>query len=105
MRFAGAPQITDFLNRKENYQDLTAQGVKERALQDMAVMEAEGLVAEAGIKGDAMIEAAKYGASATAAKGAAQGQAAMFSGLGDAFGSIGGKFASRFAPKPPTSGS
>lgn len=91
MRFAGSPQITDFLARKENYENLADQGLRERAAQNIAVMEAEGLMSRSEIEADAMVKSAKYGASATRAQGAAQGQASMFDGAFSALGSIGGK--------------
>ena len=96
MRFAGAPQITDFLARKENYENLADQGIRERAAQNIAVMEAEGLMSRSEIEADAMVKAAKYGASATRAQGAAQGQSSLVSGITSGLSGLGGALKGKF---------
>lgn len=82
--------IQDFLGPRENYADITNQAMRERALQQKAIMEAEGMVERADINAVAEIKAAKYGGEATVAQGAARGQASMFSGLFGGLDGLGG---------------
>ena len=89
--------IQNFMVRKENYADIANQGQIERAAQEMAVMKAEGLVERADIEAVAKIKAAKHGASAIRAEGAAKGQSALVSGIGGGLGGLGGALKSRFA--------
>ena len=88
--------IQNFVVRKENYQDLMNQGMLERAKQEQAILQAEGMVERADINAVAAIKAAKHGASATVAAGEARGQASMFSGLMGGLDGLGGALKSRF---------
>ena len=82
--------IQNFVVRKENYQDLMNQGMLERAKQEQAILQAEGMIERADINAVAAIKAAKHGASATRAAGEAQGQASMVSGIVGGFSGLGG---------------
>jgi len=95
MRFAASEPVTNFLQRKENYQDLAGQARKEQAAERAAVSEAEGLVAGTGIQGEADIKSAKYGAAATRYAGQQAGNAAMFGGLMQGIGGLAGGAISR----------
>ena len=55
-----------------------------------AATNADAQAEMAGLEAAAMEKAAKFGASATRAQGAAAGQSAMFSGLSSGIGSIAG---------------
>jgi len=81
MRFAASEPITNFLQRKENYQDLVGQAAQERAAENAAISEAEGLVARTGIQGKADVKSAKLTGEATRYAGQQAGNAAMFGGL------------------------
>ena len=88
--------IQNFMVRKENYADIANQGQIERAAQEMAVMQAEGLVERADIEAVAKIKAAKHGASAIRAEGAAKGQSALVSGITGGLGGLGGALKGAF---------
>ena len=65
------------------------------ALQDqsalqMAATNADAQAAIGDAEAEAMVKAAKYGAQATKAQGAAAGKSAMFSGLASGIGSLAG---------------
>ena len=92
--------IQNFMVRKENYADIANQGQIERAAQEMAVMEAEGLIERADIEAVAAVKAAKYGASATRAAGAARGQSALVSGIANGFSGLGSAIKKAGAPAP-----
>lgn len=96
MRFAASEPVTNFLQRKENYQDLAGQARKEQAAERAAVSEAEGLVAGTGIQGKADIKSAKYGAAATRYAGQQAGNAAMFGGLMSGISGIAGGAINKF---------
>jgi len=91
MRFAGT-QLTNFID-PTNFDPIGKSFINGQSMQNQAVMKGEGLVDRTDIQAEAEIEAAKFGASATRAQGAAQGQAAMFSGLSSGIGSLAGGFA------------
>ena len=82
MRFAGSPQITNFLHSKMDFGDTAQAGQKANAEQRITATQADAAVEGANIKGDAMIKAAELGADATRAQGAAAGQSSMWSGIG-----------------------
>ena len=81
MRFAASKPITDFLQRKENYQDVASRASVERAKENAMASKAEGLVAGTGMQSEAAIKSAKLGAAATRYAGQQAGNAAMFGGL------------------------
>jgi hypothetical protein len=91
MRFAGT-QLTNFID-PTNFDPIGKSFINGQSMQNQAVMKGEGLVDRTDIQAEAEIEAAKFGASATRAQGAAQGQASMFSGLSSGIGSLAGGFA------------
>jgi hypothetical protein len=93
MRFAGT-QLSNFID-DSNYDGISKTASQSRAEERMAVDKAAGLVEQADINAEAMIKSAKFGASATVAQGAAAGQSAMFSGLGNMASGIAGGFANR----------
>lgn len=99
MRFAGS-QLSNFIDGT-NFDNIAKMGHQSRAHVDNASMVADGLVDQADINAEARIEAAKYGADATRAEGAAAGQSSMFSGLGSMASGIAGGIGSR--PKPTSS--
>ena len=88
--------IQNFVVRKENYQDLMNQGMRERAAQEQAILQAEGMVERADINAVAAIKAAKYGADATVAAGQAQGQASMVNGIVGGLDGLGGALKKKF---------
>ena len=89
MRFAASEPITNFLQRKENYENLAGQAALERAQENAAILEAEGLVTGAGLLGQANVKSAKYTGQADAYAGRAAGNAAMIGGAMESLGSIG----------------
>ena len=91
MRFAGT-QLTNFID-PTNFDAIGKSSIMGNSLENRAAMQSEAYVDRADIKALADIEAAKFGASATRAQGAAQGQSSMFSGLASGVGSIAGGFA------------
>lgn len=99
MRYAGT-NLSNFLSL-DNLDSLSHAGAKSRSTENQASMISDAHVAKADIFGDAQIEAAKYGASATRAQGAAAGQSSMFSGLGSMASGIAGGIASRPSPTVP----
>ena len=90
MRFAGT-QLTNFID-PTNFDAIGKSSIMGNSVMNQAAMKGEGLVDLTEIKSAAEIEAAKFGASATRAQGAAQGQASMFSGLGSMASGIAGGF-------------
>ena len=56
MRFAASEPITNFLQRKENYANLAGQAAQERAAENAAISQAEGLVAGTGMQSQADIK-------------------------------------------------
>ena len=98
MRFAGS-QLSNFID-PTNFDEVSKTSMKGRATERMSVAKADGMVDQADIYGDATIQSAKYGASATRAQGAAAGQASMVSGIASGIGSLAGGFANKAAPKP-----
>ncbi len=100
MRFAGT-QLTNFFD-PSNFDAVGKSSIMGGAKENMASMQSKALIDKSEIAADAMIEAAKYGADATRAQGAAQGQSSMFSGLGSMASGIAGGFASRPTPTVPT---
>lgn len=90
MRFAASTPITDFLQRKENYQDVASRASAERAKENAMASKAEGLVAGTGMQSEAAIKSAKLGAAATRYAGQQAGNAAMFGGLMSGISGIAG---------------
>ena len=91
MRFAGT-QLTNFID-PTNFDAIGKSSIMGDSVMNQAAMQSEAYVDRADIKALADIEAAKFGASATRAQGAAQGQSSMFSGLGSMASGIAGGFA------------
>lgn len=93
MRFAGS-QLSNFID-PTNFDEVSKTSMKGRATERMSVAKADGMVDQANIYGDATIQSAKYGASATRAQGSAAGQSAMFGGIASGIGSIAGGIANK----------
>ena len=93
MRFAGT-DLTNFMSGT-NFDNIGKMAHEARAHENNAMTVGEGLITRSDIAADAMVDAAKFGASATVAQGAAQGQASMFSGISSGIGSIAGGFANK----------
>ena len=93
MRFAGS-QLSNFISGT-NFDNIGKAGIISRANENNARMISDAYVDMADINADATVQSAKYGASATRAQGAADGQSSMFSGLGNMASGIAGGFASR----------
>jgi len=91
MRFAGT-QISNFMDN-DSFDNISKTAAKSRSQERMAYDQSEGLVDQADINAEATIQAAKYGASATRAEGAAAGQSSMFAGLGNMASGIAGGIA------------
>ena len=96
MRFAASEPITNFLQRKENYQDLVGQAAQERAAENAAISEAEGLVARTGIQGKADVKSAKLTGEATRYAGQQAGNAAMFGGAMQGIAGLAGGAISKY---------
>ena len=92
MRFAASPQVASFLNQGMNFGDLHKSGQKTQAEQRITATQADAAVAAADLRAEAMIEAAKHGASATRAQGEAAGQSSMFGGITSGLSSLAGGF-------------
>ena len=99
MRFAGS-QLSNFISGT-NFDNIGKAGITSRANENNARRVSDAYVDMADINADATVKAAKFGASATRAEGAAAGQSAMFSGLGSMASGIAGGFASRPTPTVP----
>ena len=89
MRFAGT-QLSNFMGDTMDYSAIAGTSQKGRSMERQAVMEGEGLVANAGVQSLGKIQSAQYQADAIEAGGAAQGQQAMASGLGSMFSGLAG---------------
>ena len=100
MRFAGT-QISNFMDN-DSFDNISKTAAKSRSQERMAYDQSEGLVDQADINAEATIQAAKYGASATRAQGAAAGQSSMFAGLGSMASGIAGGLANRGLPDTGT---
>ncbi len=98
MRFAGI-QLSNFMD-DANFDGISKTATTSRANERMAVDQAAGLAEQADINAEATIKSAKFGASATVAQGAAQGQSAMFGGIANGIGSVAAGFANRDKPEP-----
>ena len=92
MRFAASPGFLGAYGMVDSFDanQLGQQAAAGRSLQNRAAMEADAAVRGQEISADATIQAAKYGADATRAQGAASGQMSMMQGAMGALGSIGG---------------
>lgn len=99
MRFAASEPITNFLQRKENYANLAGQAAQERAAENAAISQAEGLVAGTGLQSQAAVKSAKYGADATRYAGQQAGNAAMFGGLMSGISGLAGGAIDKFGSK------
>ena len=93
MRFAGT-ELGNYMSTPD-FTGLGRTMMQGQSLQRRAAHEAEGMVGMAGINSQAKIKSAGYQADAIRAEGAAQGQAAMASGIGNMVSGIAGGFASR----------
>lgn len=98
MRFAGI-KLSNYMDSPD-YGLQAQQVIKSRGAENRAGQVAAYQVASAESEGQANLEAAKYGASATRAQGEAAGNAAAFGGVMDGIGTIGSSFIQR--PKTPT---
>ena len=90
MRFAGSPQIASFMNSKMDFGDTAQAGQKANAEQRISATQADAAVGRADIEANAMLEAAKLGAEATAAQADAAKQSSIFGGIGSAVSGIAG---------------
>ena len=93
MRFAASAPITSFLNSKLDLGAIQGTGQKTRANERITQTQGDALIDIADTRAEAMIEAAKEGASATRAQGDAAGQSAMWGGISSGIGSLAGGFA------------
>ena len=89
MRFAGT-QLTNFMSGTSDFSTIAGTSIKGRGMERRASMEAEGLVAQAGMRGLAETKSAQFQAGAIRAQGQAQGQAAIAEGIGSFASGIGG---------------
>ena len=90
MRFAGT-EIANYLNPMD-YSAIAGQSQKGRSMERRAVMQGEGMVANAGVQSLGKVQSAEYQADAIRAQGAAQGQASMASGISSGISSLFGGF-------------
>ena len=98
MRFAGT-QISNFMDN-DSFDNISKTAAKSRSQERMAYDQSEGLVDRADINAEATIQAAKYGASATRAQGAASGQMGIASGIGNLASGIAGGLINKATPDP-----
>mgnify|MGYP003119945612 CR=1 FL=1 len=91
MRFAASPGFLGAYGLADTFDpnQLGQQAALGRSTQNRAATAADAAVRGQELQADATIQAAKYGADATRAQGAAQGQMSMMQGAMGALGSIG----------------
>ena len=96
MRFAGT-QLSNFMGDTTDFSMISGESQKGRSLERRAVMQGEGYVANAGVQSLGKMKSAEFQADAIKAEGAAAGQSAMASGIGNlasglagGIGSLGG---------------
>ena len=89
-RFAGRPDISEFIQRNQYADKIGAAGMNAYADQTSAGFRQDAAVENAGIMGEARVEAAKHRASAIKAGGQAAGQQSMMSGIFGGIGSLAG---------------
>jgi hypothetical protein len=95
MRYAGDKMgggFTGFLTDQQDFGMMGENNIQNRYKETAAGIEGEGMVNQYGLKSIADVLAAKYGAQATKAAGAAEGQASMVSGLTSGISSAFGGF-------------
>lgn len=91
-RFAGTA-LTDYFNTP-NFTQVGKVGMEGQTLQRNTATKAEGLVHGAGINSMAQVASAGFKADAIEAQGQAQGQSAMWEGVGSMASGIAGGFGS-----------
>ena len=90
MRFAGT-QLANYMDTMD-YSAIGAESQKGRSLERRAVMQGEGMVANAGVQSLGKIQSAQFQADAIEAQGQAAGQSAMASGISSGISSLVGGF-------------
>ena len=88
MRFAGT-NLASYIDTMD-HSAIAGQSMKGRSAERQAVMQGEGMVANAGVQSMGKVQSAQYQADAIEAQGAAQGQASMASGLGSMVSGLAG---------------
>ena len=107
MRFAGANSAIQSMfggNQSPRYDEMAELGVQGRSMERNAATGADAQAEMADLEADAMVKAAKFGAQATKAQGAAAGQSAMFGGISSGIGSIAGGLGSMGSSSPAPTG-
>ena len=89
MRFAGT-QLSNFMGGTMDYSQIAGTSAKGRSMERKATMQAEGMVANAGVQSLGKIASAEAQADAIEAQGAAAGQSAMASGIGSMVSGLAG---------------
>ena len=89
MRFAGT-QLSNFMGDTTDFSAIAGTSQKGRSMERRAVMQGEGMVANAGVQSMGKVQSAQYQADAIEAQGAAQGQASMASGIGSMVSGLAG---------------
>ena len=89
MRFAGT-QLSNFMGDTTDFSAIAGASQKGRSMERRAVMQGEGMVANAGVQSMGKVQSAQYQADAIEAQGAAQGQASMASGIGSMVSGLAG---------------
>lgn len=90
MRFAGT-QLANYMDTMD-HSAIAGESVKGRSMERRAVMEGEGMVANAGIQSLGAVQAADFQADSIRAQGQAQGQASMASGIASGVSNLMGAF-------------
>lgn len=90
MRFAGT-ELANYMNPMD-YSAISGESQKGRSLQRRAIMQGEGMVANAGVQSLGKIQSAQFQADAIEAGGQAAGQSAMASGISSGISSLVGGF-------------
>ena len=90
MRFAGT-ELANYMNPMDHTK-IAGMSMQGRSMERRAVMEGEGMVANAGVQSLGAVQAAEFQADSIKAQGQAQGQASMASGIASGIGSLMGGF-------------
>ena len=89
MRFAGT-QLSNFMGDTTDFSQIAGTSQKGRSMERRAVMQGEGMIANAGVQSLGKTKSAEFQADSIIAQGQAQGQASMASGLASGISSLAG---------------
>ena len=90
MRFAGSPQVANFLAETPDYGMMAKTGIQSRGMEKRMSHEAEGLVAGTGLDALAKVNSATEAARGIVAQGEAQGASSQAQGMSSMMSGIAG---------------